>query len=106
MKENNILPFFICARCTDEMQVCDTVCNKPFKNGLKRAFILFIYDLYDKFLATKPSQESIDEWRPNLNPGHLKEDMTNFVVYGMNCLKTEEMKKSIQVAFGRYKLLT
>jgi hypothetical protein len=38
MKENNLLSLYIPAGCTDVMQTCDTVANKPFKVGLKAAF--------------------------------------------------------------------
>ena len=31
MKANNLLSLYIPAGCTDVMQTCDTVANKPFK---------------------------------------------------------------------------
>jgi hypothetical protein len=42
LKENNIEVVFVPARCTDEMQECDTVINKPFKSGIKAAFRDFL----------------------------------------------------------------
>lgn len=65
---------------------------------------MYIYDLYDKFLATKPSDNDVVKWRPNLIPGFLKEEMTKFVLHGMNNLKTDDMKTTIQNAFARYAL--
>ena len=35
MKENYLLSLYIPAGCTDVVQTCDTVANKPFKVGIK-----------------------------------------------------------------------
>jgi len=37
-EENSILPLYVPAKCTDLLQECDLVLNKPFKVALKAAF--------------------------------------------------------------------
>jgi hypothetical protein len=49
LKENNIVVVFVPGRCTDEMQECDTVINKPFKNGIKAAFRDFLHNDFHSF---------------------------------------------------------
>ena len=34
LKKHHIVPLFVPAGCTDIIQECDTVVNKPFKNGV------------------------------------------------------------------------
>jgi hypothetical protein len=46
MKENNLLSLSIPAGCTDVMQTCDTLANKPFKVGLRAASRDFLYAEY------------------------------------------------------------
>lgn len=101
LERNNIVPLFIPARCTDAMQVCDTVLNRPFKNALKEAFKLYLYKLHDAHVAAYPDPENCPPFTPNLNPGWLKDEMTQFVLHAMNALKTAEMKEVIVLAFKR-----
>ena len=39
MGECNILPVYIPAGCTELHKVCDVVVNKPYKNGVIKAFV-------------------------------------------------------------------
>jgi DDE superfamily endonuclease len=94
MKENNLLSLYIPAGCTDVMQTCDTVANKPFKVGLRAASRDFLY-------AESPDKEARGQWDPKLTMGALKEKITGFVSVGMDALKTPEMKISIAKAFAR-----
>jgi hypothetical protein len=105
MLENHLLPFYIPARCTDNMQVGDTVCNYPFKAGMKAGFLSYIHQEYETYKESKPEDVAIEDWcsiwNPNLNPGYMKQSIVNFVVIGMNRLKTPEMKDTIKEAFAR-----
>ena len=42
MKHNRIIPIYIPGQCTDIMQVCDTVVNKPYKQGMKEDWVITI----------------------------------------------------------------
>ena len=101
MNSNNLLSLYIPAGCTDVMQTCDTVANKPFKVGLKAAFRDFLYIEHEKWEAANPDKEARGQWDPKLTLGALKEKITGFVTVGMDALKTPEMKISIANAFAR-----
>jgi hypothetical protein len=50
MRENNIiLPVYIPAGCTDLHQVCDVIINKPYKNGVVKAFIDYVTGKFCEF---------------------------------------------------------
>ena len=105
MKQMNILPLFVPAGCTDIMQDCDTVINKPFKNAMKAEFRDHLHRDFDKFCRENP-QKRPSEWAPNLNLGGLKPLMVSFVEAGLRALETPEMKATIIKAFaedGRFR---
>ena len=56
MKANNLLSLYIPAGCTDVMQTCDTVANKPFKVGLRAAFRDYLYEEHGKWTAQFPDK--------------------------------------------------
>ena len=101
MNSNNLLSLYIPAGCTDVIQTCDTVANKPFKVGLKAAFRDFLYIEHEKWEAANPDKEARGQWDPKLTMGALKEKITGFVTVGMDAPKTPEMKISIANAFAR-----
>ena len=101
MKENNLLSLYIPAGCTDVMQTCDTVANKPFKAGVKSAFRDYLYVEYNKWIALNPDKETRGQWNPKLTQGALKEKIAGFVSVGMDTLGTPEMKICIADAFAR-----
>jgi hypothetical protein len=52
LKANNIIALFVPAGCTDLSQECDTLINKPFKDGLRKGFRDHMTDLFSAHLAT------------------------------------------------------
>ena len=101
MKENNLLSLYIPAACTDVMQTCDTVANKPFKVGLKAAFRAYLHFEYDSWKRNFPNVGTRGQWNPKFTMGTLKEEITGFVAVGMDALKTPAMKICISEAFAR-----
>jgi DDE superfamily endonuclease len=101
----NILPLFVPAGCTDIMQECDTVINKPFKNAMKGEFRDHLHRDFEKFCRENPEKRP-SEWAPNLNIGGLKPLMVSFVEAGLRALETPEMRNAIIKAFaedGRFR---
>ena len=88
MKENYLLSLYIPAGCTDVMQTCDTVANKPFKVGIKAAFMDYLFEEYAKWVALNPDSETRGQWNPMFTLGALKEKITGFVSVAMDTLKT------------------
>ena len=68
MKDNNLLSLYIPAGCTDVMQTCDTMANKPFKVGFEAAFRAvfrdYLYIEHDLWKTKFPDKEA----RGKLNP--------------------------------------
>jgi hypothetical protein len=105
MRQMNILPLFVPAGCTDIMQECDTVINKPFKNGMKGEFRDHLHRDFEKFCRDNPEKRP-SEWAPNLNMSGLKPLIVSFVEAGLRALETPEMKATITKAFaedGRFR---
>jgi hypothetical protein len=48
LEENHIIPLFVPAGCTDVLQECDTVINKPFKSAMKAAFRDYLHSSYQE----------------------------------------------------------
>ena len=101
MKDNNLLSLYIPAGCTDVMQTCDIVANKPFKVGIKAAFWDYLYIEHDLWKTKLSDKEARGQWNPKFNMGALKEMITGFVSVAMDTLKTPEMKICTAVAFAR-----
>jgi DDE superfamily endonuclease len=93
LKENNIVVVIVPARCTDEMQECDTVINKPFKSGIKAAFRDFLHNDFNSF------KEDKELWAIKLTMGKLKPHIVTMVETGMNVIRSEANASVIQNAF-------
>ena len=97
LKDNFIAPLFVPAACTDAMQECDVVVNKPFKAAVRSGYRDHLDSLFrlhqEKGLPTV-------EFAPKLTMGALKPFLTGFVQRGILALKTPEMKACIQNAFA------
>lgn len=106
MAENNLCSLYIPAACTDVMQTCDTVANKPFKVGLKGAFRNCLHKEYAAWKRKFPDIEARGQWNPKFTMGTLKQEITGFVAVGMDALKTPAMKICIADAFARDSRLT
>ena len=104
MKLLNILPLYVPAGCTDIMQECDTVINKPFKVGMKREFRDNLHQSFARFREDNPDKRP-SEWAPKLKMSDLKPLMVRFVETGLAALDTPEMTQTIIEAFqtdGRF----
>ena len=106
MKDNNLLSLHIPAGCTDVMQTCDTVANKPFKVGIKAAFREYLYIEHDLWKIKFPDKESWGQWNPKFTMGTLKKKIAGFVSVAMDTLMTPVMKICIADAFARDGRLT
>ena len=98
LKDNFICPLFVPAGCTDVIQECDVVVNKPFKNAVRSAFRDHLNALFQAHLAKGlPSTE----FSPKLTMGALKPHLTGFVQKGILALTTPEMRECIKNSFAR-----
>lgn len=96
LKANFICPLYVPAGCTDIIQECDVVVNKPFKNAVRSAFRDHLDALFQTHLrAGRPPTD----FAPKLTMGTLKPYLTSFVEKGILALKTPEMKASIRKSF-------
>jgi hypothetical protein len=93
LKEKNIVVVFMPARCTDEMQECDTVITKPFKSGIKAAFRDFPHNDFNSFKGDK------ELWSIKQSMGKLKPRIVTMVEIGMNVIRYETYASVIQNAF-------
>ena len=95
----NILPLFVPAGCTDIIQECDTVMNKPFKNAMRSEFRDHLHRSFHEFCQNNPDRRP-SEWAPKLKMSDLKPLMVSFVEAGLRALQTPEMKQTIITAFA------
>ena len=98
MKLCNILPLYVPAGCTDIIQECDTVINKPFKVGMKREFRDNLHQSFNQFREENPDKHS-HEWVPKLKMSNLKPLIVKFVEAGLSALDTPDMTETIKRAF-------
>lgn len=97
MRQNNIYPLYVPAGCTDILQECDVVINKPFKNALRKGYRDHIDNLFN---IHRESGAPATEFSPKLTMGALRPFLTGFVQRGIEALKTPEMKACIQKSFA------
>ena len=95
MRENNILPVYIPAGCTDLHQVCDVVINKPYKNGVVKAFIDYVTGKF----CERPNPQPKDVFQLNLAGSVMKPLIPEYVVRGMAAVGTIAMKVAIKECF-------
>ena len=50
LKKHRIVPLFVPPSCTDIMQECDSVVNKPFKNGVRNGYGDHMEELFQEHL--------------------------------------------------------
>jgi hypothetical protein len=102
LERHNIIPFYVPGACTDEVQECDTVLNKPFKGGVKDAFRNYLHSQFDNWVE---SGNDPDEWVPLFTLSVLKPRVTAWVQQGLAKISTPEMKETLAHAFetdGRF----
>ena len=97
MRENNIVPLFVPAACTDIMQECDTVVNRPFKNGVRKSYRDHMDALLDQH---RHSGKPASTFNARLTMSALKPHITRFVQSGIAAISTPEMKVAIANAFA------
>jgi hypothetical protein len=103
LERHHIIPFYVPGACTDEVQECDTVLNKPFKGGVKDAFRNYLHSQFDEWVE---SGKDPDEWVPLFTLSVLKPRVTAWVQQGLAKISTPEMKIKLAHAFetdGRFK---
>ena len=105
VRQVSTLPLFVPAGCTDIVQECDTVTNKPFKSGVKGEFRDHLHRDLEKLCRDNPESRP-SEWAPNLSMSGLKPLVVSFVEAGLRALETPEMKATTTKAFaedGRFR---
>lgn len=98
LRKNHIYPLFVPADCTDAMQECDVVVNKPFKNAVRKAFRDHLDNL---FQVHRAKNLPLNTFSPKFTMGALKPFLTGFVAQGIQALKTPEMRDCIRNAFAK-----
>jgi hypothetical protein len=104
LSDNNIVPIFIPAGCTDQIKVLDVCCNKPFKVAIKKAFRDYVHLKFTEFVdanAGRPEQFVVP-----LNALAIKPQLPAFVAKGIAALKTPQMKATIVECFKKEGCLT
>ena len=92
MRENNILPVYIPAGCTDLHQVCDVVINKPYKNGD------YVTGKFCEF-NQRPDPQPKDVFQLNMAGSVMKPLIPEYVLRGMAAVGTPAMKVAIKECF-------
>ena len=98
LNKHNIIPLFVPGACTDEVQECDTVLNKPFKGGVKDGFRNYLHGQYDEW---KAAGKDPNAWTPLFGMEQLKPRVTSWVEEGLKRIRTPAMKTALIDAFKR-----
>ncbi len=97
MEKSNLIPLYVPAKCTDVLQECDTVLNKPFKEGCRHAFTNWLHVEFDKFIASGGRAENFN---PKLTQACMKAELPSFVEASFIRLRTEDFKAVIAKSFS------
>jgi hypothetical protein len=98
MSTHRMMPLFVPAGCTDQLQECDTVLNKPFKQGVKAAFRDHLHHAFTEHVN---AGHEPNLWAPKLTTGALKPFIVTFVEAGIACVKKDAFAETIKNAFNR-----
>ena len=106
-EKNNIKCLCVPGRCTDELQECDTVINRPFKNGCKDGFVAYLHGIFQNHLTRcqglgMAEADIVGSFKPGLTIGLLKPLLPSFVMSGMARIKTVPMSETIRHAFAKH----
>jgi hypothetical protein len=104
LNAHNIATVFVPAGCTDLLQECDTVVNKPFKDALKKAFTAHMHSELSKHLSSEGSNPT--NFKPDLSMSKLKPLISLWIHQATKTLSTPEMKETIKKAFVRDGLMS
>lgn len=99
LKLRFFVPLYVPAGCTDLIQECDTVVNKPFKTAVRSAFRDYLHAEFDAWLKENGNEPG--GWVPVLSIGVLKPKLTAFVQQGVAAISTPEFRTTIVAAFKR-----
>ena len=97
-----IIPFYVPGSCTDEIQECNIVVNKPFKGRIKAAFRDYLYGQYNAWVDAEKQRRRVG---PKFGMNELKTNITGWVQEGIAAIRTPAIKLSIVKAFesdGRF----
>ena len=107
IKLNHVIPVFIPAGCTDLHQVCDLVLNKPYKNGVTEAFVDYVSSQFNEWLQENENNTGEDKvFKVNLAGSVTKPLIPQFVLRGVEKLKTPDMSEAIKNSFQNDSLLS
>jgi hypothetical protein len=95
-----MIPVFIPAGCTDEIQVLDVCCNKPFKQAAKAHYRNWLHLNFNQFVAAGNNAEELNP--PPHSMRVLKPLMYEYVEKGIIALRAPHMTNSIKEAFAKY----
>jgi hypothetical protein len=98
-----MIPVYIPAGCTDEMQVLDVCCNKPFKSAAKTQYKLWLHQCFNQHIAAGKPAET---WMPEYSMKVLKPLIVGYVEKGIMALRTPAMVEAIKDCFGKHTRLT
>lgn len=98
MHRHNIIPLMIPANCTDWIQECDVVVNKPFKAAIRKAFKVYLHEKFEEYIAVESNDPNL--WAPNLNIGVIKPLIPIWVLEGIKAIQCTKMKDAIRKAFA------
>jgi flavodoxin len=96
--DNNFIIVYVPGGCTDELQECDRVGNKPFKAALKKAYRDWLFGEWTTWQEKGP--EDTEVFTPKLTMGSMKPLMLGFVDSGIRALQTADMKEVIRCSFS------
>ena len=104
MVECHIIPVYIPAGCTDLHQVCDVVVNKPYKNGVVKAFVDYVSAKYCEYL-NRPNPDPNDVFQLSMAGSVMKPLIPGYVARGMAAIDTPQMKEVIKASFYKDSLV-
>ena len=92
---NNIILVYIPAGCTDLLQMCDLVLNKPYKSALSAAFVKYVAGKF----ADHTASAATAPFALSMAISVMKPLLPDFVNAGLSALSTPEMRQTIGTCF-------
>ena len=95
---NDIIPIFIPAGCTDLHQVCDVAINKPYKNGVTAKFVDYVTSEFYRW-SIDSTRSPGEIFKLNLAGSAMKPLIPSFVSSGIERVSSEHMQQTIKTCF-------
>jgi hypothetical protein len=100
LQQHYIKPLFVPLHCTEILSESIILMKKPFKEAVRRAFVVYLYELYDQHKALGGRAEN---FALSLTMGSIKAYIPGFVEYAYAEIAYNiKMRESIQKAFHEY----